>query len=94
MASLSSNTKNKGKKQIIQLLNRNIIANVTMMRAVQIACYVSSVLVLAGSIWDLMRSELNGEQIVFGLLLSIFGPLVFLGIAVLLPMLVARETEE
>jgi hypothetical protein len=85
---------NKGKNQIIQLLNRNIIANVTMMRAVQIACYLSSVLVLVGSIWNLMRSELNGAEMVFGLLLCILGPLVFLGIAVLLPLLMARESEE
>jgi hypothetical protein len=84
----------KGKKQIIQLLNRNIIANVTMMRVVQIACYLASVLVLAGSIWNLTHSELNGTQIVFGLLLSVLGPLVFLGIGVLLPLLIARESEE
>ena len=85
---------NKGKRQIIQLLNRNLIANVTMMKAVQISCYLASVLVLAWSIWNLTHSELTGTQIVFGLLTSSLGPVVFLGIGVLLPLWIAGETSE
>ena len=85
---------NKGKRQIIQLLNRNVIATVTMMKVVQIMCYISSVLVLAWSFWNLMHSDLTATEIVFGLLVSILGPLVFLGIGVLLPLLIAGQTAE
>ena len=85
---------NKGKRQIIQLLNRNLIANVTMMKAVQISCYLASVLVLAWSIWNLTHSDLTGTQIVFGLLASTLGPLVFLGFGVLLPLLISDEISE
>lgn len=85
---------NKGKRQIIQLLNRNLIANVTMMKAVQISCYLASVLVLAWSIWNLTHSELTVTQITCGLLTSSLGPVVFLGIGVLLPLWIAGETSE
>ena len=85
---------NKGKRQIIQLLNRNVVASVTMMRVVQIACYISSVVVLAWSIWNLTHSELTGTEIVFGLLTASLGPLVFLGVGVLLPLLIAGETAD
>ena len=85
---------NKGKRQIIQLLNRNVVAKVTMMRVIQIACYISSVIVLAWSFWNLTHSDLTATQIVFGLLMSSLGPLVFLGIAVLLPLLSAGEPTE
>ena len=85
---------NKGKRQIIQLLNRNVVAKVTMMRVIIIACYLSSVLVLAWSFWKLTHSDLTGTQIVFGLLMSSLGPLVFLGLAVLLPLLSAGEPTE
>ena len=85
---------NKGKRQIIRLLNRNVIANVTMMKMVQVSCYLSSVLVLGWSIWNLTHSDLTGTQIVFGLLTSTLGPLVFLGIGVLLPLLISGEAAE
>lgn len=83
---------NKGKRQIIQLLNRNIVANVTMMKVVQIACYLASVLMLVLSIWNLTRSDLSGTQIVLGMVLSSLGPLFFIGIGLVLPVVVtARE---
>ena len=85
---------NNGKRQIIQLLNRNVFANVTMMRVVQIACYVASVVVLALSIWNLTHSELTAAQIVFGLLLASCGPLVFLGMGLALPAVAATEDAE
>jgi len=53
------------KQQIIQLLNRNIVANVTLMRFVQIACFVSSVGVLAFSAWNLTRLDLTAVQVIF-----------------------------
>lgn len=79
---------NKGKRQIIQLLNRNVVANVTMMRVVQIACYIASVLVLVLSIWKLTTSDLSGTQIVLGMLFSSLGPLLFLGVGLVLPSVV------
>lgn len=82
---------NNGKRQIIQLLNRSVVANVTMMRVVQIACYVASVVVLALSIWNLTHSELTGARIFFGLLLASCGPLVFLGAGLVLPAVTATE---
>ena len=82
---------NKGKRQIIQLLNRNVVANVTMMRVVQIVCYIASVVVLALSIWNLTRSDLTGTQIILGMLVSSLGPLVFLGIGLLLPMVTSSK---
>ena len=82
----------KGKRQIIQLLNRNVVASVTMMRVLQIACYIASVLVLVVSVWILIRSELTAAQIVVGLLVSSLGPLIFVGIGLLLP--VVTETED
>ena len=85
---------NNGKRQIIQLLNRNVVASVTMMQVVQIACYVTSVVVLALSIWNLTHSELTGAQIVFGLLLASCGPLVFLGAGLVLPAVAATEDAE
>ena len=84
---------NKGKRQIIQLLNRNVVASVTMMRIVQIACFVASILVVVLGIWKLTTSDLSGAQIVFGLLSSSLGPLLFLGIGVFLPMVVT-STED
>ena len=85
---------NKGKRQIIQLLNRNVVAKVTMMKVIQIACYIASVILLAWSFWNLTHSDLTAMQIVRGLLVSVLGPLVFLGIAVLLPLLSAGESTE
>ena len=85
---------NNGKRQIIQLLNRNVVANVTMMRVVQIACYVASVVVLAFSIWSLTHSELTGAQVVFGLLLASCGPLVFLGMGLVLPAVTAAQDSQ
>ena len=82
---------NKGKRQIIQLLNRNVVANVTMMRVVQIVCYIASVVVLALSIWNLTRSDLTGTQIILGMLVSSLGPLVFLGIGLLLPVVTSSK---
>ena len=81
----------KGKRQIIQLLNRNIVANVTMVKVVQIACYVASVLTLALSIWHLSRSDLSGRQIILGMLLSSLGPLFFIGVGLALPVVTASE---
>ncbi len=82
---------NNGKRQIIQILNRNVVANVTMMRVVQIACYVASFAVLGLSIGYLAFSELTLAQIIFGLLLSAVGPLVFLGLGLVLPVVMAPE---
>ena len=82
---------NNGKRQIIELLNRNVVANVTMMRVVQIACYIASVVVLAVSIWNLTHSELTAGRIIFGLLLASCGPLVFLGMGLVLPVVIATE---
>ena len=82
---------NKGKRQIIQLLNRNVVANVTMMRVVQVVCYIASVVVFALSIWNLTRSDLTGTQIILGMLVSSLGPLVFLGIGLLLPMVTSSK---
>lgn len=82
---------NKGKRQIIQLLNRNIVANVTMVKVVQIACYVASVLTLVLSIWFMSRSDLSGRQIILGMLLSSLGPLFFIGIGLVLPAVTASE---
>ena len=82
---------NKGKRQIIQVLNRNVVANVTMMKVVQIACYIASVVVLALSIWNLTRSDLSGTQIILGMLLSSLGPLFSIGIGLLLPVVTSSE---
>jgi hypothetical protein len=83
-----------GKRQIIQLLNRNIVANVTVMRFVQITCFVASVLVLAVSVWNLTRVELTAVQTVFGILLSSLTSLVFIGFGLLLPSLAVVEGEQ
>ena len=84
---------NKGKRQIIQLLNRQVVANVTMMRVVQIACYIASVIVLVASIWLLAYSELTKKQIILGMLLSSLGPLFFIGIGLVLPVLVTATED-
>ncbi|MEO6750749.1 MAG: hypothetical protein ABIP85_03135 [Chthoniobacteraceae bacterium] len=84
----------KGKRQIIQLLNRNVVASVTMMRVLQIACYAASLLVLVVSVWILIRSELTAAQVVFGLLATSLGPLFFVGIGLLLPMVTKAEQVE
>lgn len=85
---------NYGKRQIIQLLKRNVVAKVTMMRVVQIACYFASVAVLALSIVYLALSELTGAQILFGLLLSSLGPLLFLGMGLVLPLVTRMEESQ
>ncbi len=82
---------NKGKRQIIQLLNRNVIAKVTMMRVIQVSCYLASIAVLAFSIWHLAFSELTKAQIVLGFLCSSLGPLIFISIGLLLPIVTATD---
>jgi len=83
-----------GKRQIIQLLNRNIVANVTLMRFAQIACFFASVAVLAVSAWNLTRLDLTAAQTIAGILLSSLASLVFIGIGLLLPSAAAVDGEQ
>jgi hypothetical protein len=82
---------NKGKRQIIQLLNRNVVANVTITRVIQVTCYLASIAVLAFSIWHLAFSELTKLQIALGFLCSSLGPLFFISIGLLLPIVAATD---
>ena len=82
---------NNGKRQIIRLLNRNVVAKVTLMRCVQFACCVAGAAVFALALRGLLRSELTGAQIVLWLLMCSAGPLVFIGAALVLPMVAEKE---
>ncbi len=85
---------NNGKRQIIQLLNRRVIAQVTWMQCVQAGCFIASVLALVLGIWALVRLDLSVLQIVLGVLISSLVPLVFAGIGILLPTLAAAEDSQ
>ena len=82
------------KRQIIQLLNRIVIGNVTFMRVLQVTCFVASVGVLAFTACDLMHFELTAVQAVVGVLLSSLTSLVFIGIGLLLPSVAGMEGEQ
>ena len=82
------------KRQIVQLLNRIVVANVTLMRFAQVACFVTSVIVLTLGIWNLIHCELTAVQTVLGILLSSLTSLVFIGIGLLLPNAIATDGEE
>jgi hypothetical protein len=83
-----------GTRQIIKLLNQNLVANVTVMKAVQIACFLASVAVLSLGIWSLTRSELTVVQTIFGIFLSSLTSLLFIGIGLLLPSVAEMEEEQ
>lgn len=82
------------KRQILQLLNRTTVANVTLMRLVQIASLVASVVVFAASAWDLTRLELTAAQTILGIFLSSLTSLFFIGIGLLLPSVAATDGEQ
>lgn len=80
---------NKGKRQIIQFFNRDILAGVTLLRFVQWACYVSSVAVFMFGLLHLMHSNLTPGDIVVGFLSSSVAPLLFIGAGLALPRITA-----
>lgn len=73
------------KRQIIKLLNRNLTTNVTVMRCLQISCFLASVVILSLAIWNLTRLELTAAQILLGVLMSSLTSMVFIGVGLLLP---------
>ena len=74
------------KHQIAQILNRSIVADETVIRLGQIACFVAGIAVLALSLWKLSRLELTESGLFFGVLLSLVAPLLLIILGVLLPM--------
>ena len=73
------------KRQIIQLLNRTLVANVTLMRFVQAACLLVGVAVLTVGVWRLTYSDLTAFQAIVGVLFSSLISLAFIGVGLLLP---------
>jgi hypothetical protein len=84
-------TMNNEKRRIRKLLNKPVVANVTLMQCVQCVCYMAGTAVFARAVWSLARTELTIAQTVVWFLVCSMGPLIFIGIALLLPMLAAAE---
>ena len=74
------------KQQIAQILNRNIVADHTLMGLVQILCFVGGIVAFGLSFWKLSRLELTEVQLFFGVLLSTITPLLFIVIGLLVPL--------
>jgi uncharacterized membrane protein len=73
------------KLHIAQILNRNIVADDTLMRLGQFLCFVAGVFVLSLSLWKLSRLDLSEAQVFFGVLLSLITPLLLVLMGLLLP---------
>jgi hypothetical protein len=80
------------KLQTARILNRNIVADDTLIRFVQFMSFVASIFVLSLSLWKLSRLDLNEFQLFFGVLLSLITLLLLVVIGFLLPM--ARTVEK
>ena len=85
LRSKSQKLKTPMKQQIAQVLNRNIVADNTLLSLLQSICFVLSIAALALSFWKLSRLDLTESQLFFGILLSSITPLLFIVIGLLLP---------
>ena len=74
------------KQQITQILNRNIVADNTLLSLLQIMCFLLSIVALVLSFWKLSRLDLTESQLFFGVLLSLITPLLFIVLGLLLPL--------
>jgi len=83
----------KAKRQIILLLNKNIVANVPLVTIAQSGCFALSAVVLTFFLWNLTRFELTAVQTVVGIALSSLTSLVLIGIGFVLPKVAAMESE-
>jgi hypothetical protein len=81
------------KQKLAELLSRNIIADITVMRCVQGCCFMTAALVFGLGIWKLAHVDLTAAQIVMGIVWTTFLPLLLAGSGLLLPMLLKREDE-
>ena len=80
------------KHPIVQLLNRNVVADETLIRLAQVACFVVGVAVLALSIWKLARLDLTEAQLFCGVLLALVTPLLLIVIGLLLPISITTRS--
>ena len=79
--------------QIKRFMSRRTTSEAFDIRFAQVACFVAAVLVLALSIWKLTRLDLTETQLFFGVLLSLFVPLLCVVVGLLLPVVRAdRKT--
>lgn len=81
------------KRQILKVLNRDIVRDVSLATVLQIACFVMSVAVLTLGFWNLILFEPTAIQAVLGIVLSSLTSLVFIGIGLVLPNVAAMEGE-
>lgn len=79
------------KQQIIQILNRHIVADDTVMRFLPIPMFVAGISTLMLNLRKLSRLDLTEAQLFFGVLLSLIVLLLFIILGILLPMGVAPK---
>lgn len=80
------------KRQFIQLLNHNIVANIPLVSVARIVCFVASGAVLMFGIWNLVRFDLPAVGTLFGVLLSSFTSVIFVALGLFLPKVARMET--
>jgi hypothetical protein len=81
------------KRKLADLLNRNVIAEVTVMKAAQVCLFIAAIVVFAFGCWELPRLGLTAPQLLVGVVWTTVSPLVIVCIGLLLPMLARREDE-
>lgn len=81
------------KRKLAELLIRNVIADITVMRCLQGCCYAAAMLAFGFGIWSLAHLDLSAAQIFMGIFWTTFVPLLFVGKGLLLPMLAKQKDE-
>lgn len=81
------------KRKLAELLIRNVIADITVMRCVQGCCLLTAAVVFGFGIWSLAHLVLTWAQIFMGILWTTVLPLLLAGSGFLLPMLGKRKDE-
>ncbi len=82
------------KRILAELLSRNVISDITVMRCLQGSCFVTAGLVFGYGIWNLAHLDLSAAQILLGIVWTTFLPLMLAGSGLLLPMLAKRKDEQ
>ena len=81
------------KRKLAELLSRNVIADITLMRCVQGCCFMIAALVFGFGIWGLAHWKLSAVQIFIGFGWTTILPLLLTGSGLLLPLFVGQEDE-
>ncbi len=81
------------KRKFADLMRRNVVAEVTVMKCVQACCFLTAMLVFAYGLWNLAHLDLTAAQILLGIAWTTFLPMLLAGSALLLPLAARREDE-